>query len=209
MLGFAIVDRQPTAEATAVWLTSRIDDPADRRKDDSGEPKGVRANHTNAVVISHDDDRHDAKVRSLTTDRVVVLTDGTTPPLPFVNTLGVEVFDRLIEVTRAHQQRISDAVAAARTPKRKLSDPDFPMAIPHLVTDQRDEPAYRALSVANYVARVWEAWLATDAHRARRSIPTGTKTGELPPIMPQELCDPAITELPPEFAALATPEPVS
>lgn len=49
MLGFAIVDRQPTADATAVWLTSRIEESRDRRKDND-ELKGVRVNHTNAVT---------------------------------------------------------------------------------------------------------------------------------------------------------------
>jgi hypothetical protein len=66
MLGFAIVDRQPAASSTAVWLTCHIE--------------GSRVNHTNAVVISHDDERHDAKVRALTIDRAVVLTHGTIPP---------------------------------------------------------------------------------------------------------------------------------
>lgn len=195
MLGFAIVDRQPTADATAVWLTSRIE--------------GAHVNHTNAVVISLDDERHDAKVRALTADRAVVLTDGTTPPLEFLHALGIDAFDGLIEATLAHQRRIAEAVAAARTPKRKLIDPDFPRAMPGLTVDERDEPAYRALSAANYIARVWEVWLATDEQRALRSVPTKTKKGELPPIMPEELCHPTITELPPEFTDLAKPEPVS
>lgn len=209
MLGFAIVDRQPMAESTAVWLTSRIEEARDRRKDDDDELRGVRVNHTDAVVISIDDEQHDVKVRSLTADRAVVLTEGTTPPLPFVNPLSLDVFDRLIEATIAHQRRIADAVAAARTFKRKLVEPDFPRTTPQLTVDERDEPAYRALSVANYVAQVWEAWLATDAQRARRSLPTKTKKGEYPPIMPDELCDPTITELPPKFAEIVRPEPVS
>ena len=79
MLGFAIVDRKPTANATAVWLTCRI--------------QGCQVNHTNAVVIPHDDERHDAKVRNLTADRAVVLTNGSTPPLPFADALSVDAFD--------------------------------------------------------------------------------------------------------------------
>lgn len=209
MLGFAIVDKQPTANATAVWLTSRIEDSRYKRKGDSDELKGVRVNHTNAVVIAHDDEQRNTKIRSLTADRAVVLTAGTTSPLPFANPLRIDVFDILIEATLSHQLRIAEAVAAARTPKRKLTDPDFPRTIPKLTPDGRDEPAHRALSVANYIARVWEMWLATDAQRVRRSFPTKTKTGEYPPIMPEELCNPALTELPPEFADLAKPEPVS
>jgi hypothetical protein len=62
-LGSRSVDRQPIANATAVWLTSHIE--------------GSRVNHTNAVVIRHDDERHDAKVWALTAERAVVLTNGT------------------------------------------------------------------------------------------------------------------------------------
>jgi hypothetical protein len=57
-----------------VWLTCRIE--------------GCQVNHTNAVVIPHDDERHDAKVRALTIDLAVVLTHGTTPPLPFMHALS-------------------------------------------------------------------------------------------------------------------------
>jgi hypothetical protein len=194
MLGFAIVDRQPTASSTAVWLTSHIE--------------GSRVNHTNAVVISHDDEGHDAKVRSLTIDRAVVLTHGTIPPVPFVHALGVDAFDGLVDQTSAHQRVIADAIAdyAARTRNRNLVMPDFPKA--HKFTiDQRDEPAYRALSVANYVAAVWTAWLATDDQRVRRT--TDPRTGKPPWIMRDGLADPVLAELPAEFADLAKPEPMS
>ena len=113
MLGFAIVDRQPKANATAVWLTTRVD--------------RCRVNHTNAVVIQHDDERHDAKVRALTSDRAVVLTDGTTGPLPFKHAIDVKALDALIEETSAHQQFIADAVAtyAAQSKNKNLVIPDF------------------------------------------------------------------------------------
>lgn len=207
MLGFAIVDRQPAANATAVWLTSRMENSHDRRKDDSDKLKAVQCNHTNVVVISHTDERHDDKIRSLTADRAVVLTDGTAPPPPFVNPLSVAVFDGLIEATLTHQRRIAEAVAAARCANRKLVDPDFPGTMPRLTLGEREGPAYRALSVANYIARVWETWLATDAQRVRRTV--NAKTGKPPGIMPDELGATKTTELPPEFADLATPEPVS
>jgi hypothetical protein len=127
MLGFAIVDRQPTANVTAVWLTTRIE--------------GSQVNHTNAVVIQHDDERHDAKVRA------VVLTYGTTPPLPFEYALSVDAFNGLLDETSGHQQLIADAVAgyAARTKNRNLTLPEF-SAAPQLKMDSRDEPAYRTLS---------------------------------------------------------------
>jgi hypothetical protein len=194
MLGFAIVDRQPTANATAVWLTCRIE--------------GSQVNHTNAVVIPRGDERHDAKVWNLTADRAVVLTNGSTPPLPFVYALRVDAFDGLLDETSRHQQIIADAIAgyAARTKNRNLTMPEF-SAAPQLKIDSRDEPAYRALSVANYVAAVWSAWLATDEQRVRRTI--NPRTGTPPWIMPESLGNPTLMEFPPKFGQLVKPEPVS
>ena len=193
MLGFAIVDRQPNAGTTAVWLTSR---------------EGARVSHTNAVLIAHDDDRHDAKVRALTADRVVVLTDGTTPPLDFVQALDVSEFDELIDETVAHQQRISQAIAdyKTRTRNKNLVTPNFP-AEPKLSAPKHDEPASRALSVADYVAGVWMAWLLSDEQRLRRT--TDPRTGTTPWIMPEELGDPGLAAFPPEFAGRVKPEPLA
>jgi hypothetical protein len=192
MLGFAIVDRQPAANATAVWLTCR---------------EGSRAIHTNAVLIQHEDERHDAKVWNLTADRAVVLTDGTTPPLPFENALRVDAFDGVIDETSVLQQTIADAVAeyAARTKNRNLVVPVFSRA-PDLKIDSRDEPAYRALSVANYVAGVWSAWLGADEQRVRRSV--DPRTGKPPWIMPEALGSPVLAEFPPQFAKIVQPQPV-
>ncbi|MCV7315908.1 hypothetical protein H7J77_10185 [Mycolicibacillus parakoreensis] len=192
MLGFAIVDRQPGANATAVWLTTRVDD--------------TRVNHTNAVLIDHHDEDYGYKVWALTADRAVVLTDGTTPATPFTGTLTVASFNELIDEAFENQQRISDAVAAARTSKRKLMDPDFPCSGPVFVADERDEPQYRALAVANYIAKVWRFWLLTDEQRVRRTV--DTRTGEPPGIMPHGLDQPALAAFPPTFAAKVTPEPV-
>jgi hypothetical protein len=50
VLGFAIVDSQSKADATAVWLTCR---------------EGSRVGHANAVVIRNDDERFDVKVWNL------------------------------------------------------------------------------------------------------------------------------------------------
>ncbi|WP_139830696.1 hypothetical protein [Mycobacterium paraense] len=194
MLGFAIVDRQPTAKATAVWLTCHLE--------------GSRVNHTNAVVIEHGDDRHDAKLWHLTADRAVVLTRGTTPPIPFKYTRGVEVFGDLLDETTAYQQRISDAVAsyAARTKNRSLTIPEFPSHRPELKIDNRDQPEYRALSAANYVRDAWSAWLATDEERARRTV--NPRTGTTPWIMPDELGSPTLADFPSEFGRLVKPEPL-
>jgi hypothetical protein len=193
MLGFAIVDNQPAETETAVWLTSHID--------------GSSVNHTNAVVITHDDERHDAKVWALTRDRVVVLTNGTKPPIPFEHVLSLQALDELLDETSAHQQLIADAVAAyaMRTKKRNVTVPEFSSA-PTFTIDDRDEPAYRALSVANYVAKVWSAWLATEEQRLRRT--TEPRTGKTPWIMPEDLNSPLIANFPPKFGQKAKPEPV-
>jgi hypothetical protein len=158
-------------------------------------------------VIPHDDERHDARVWNLTAGRAVVLTNGTTPPLTFQHAVGVDAFDRLIDETSAHQRLIADAVAdyAARTKNRNLATPEFPRA-PKFIVDERDEPEFRALSVANYVAKVWSQWLATDDQRVRRTI--NPRTGTTPWIMPDELGNPVLAEFPPKFGQLVQPEPV-
>lgn len=196
MLGFAIVDRQAKEGATAVWLTSRVEGP-------------LLVNHTNAVVILHDDERHDAKVWALTADRAVVLTQGTTPPISFVHAHGIDALNGLIDETLAYQRRIVDAVTAyaERTRSRTLVIPDFSQEPPRLTVDERDEPAYRALSAANYVAKLWRAWLTTEEQRVRRTINPRTK--KPPWIMPEDLGDPVFAEFPPEFAELAKPEPTT
>ncbi|MCV7051270.1 hypothetical protein H7H82_11800 [Mycobacterium heidelbergense] len=196
MLGFAIVDRQPKANATAVWLTSRVEG-------------SLLVNHTNAVVVQHDDERHDDTVWALTADRAVVLTQGTTPPISFVHALGIEAFDVLIDETAARQQLIADAVTAyaQKTRNRNLVIPDFSKDRPKLTMDVRNEPEFRALSVANYVAQVWRTWIITDEQRVRRTI--NPKTKKPPWIMPEELGDPVVAEFPPEFAELAKPEPTT
>lgn len=192
MLGFAIVDRQPTSDATAVWLTTRVED--------------TQANHTNAVVITNSDERYDDKIRALTADRAVVLTDGTSPLESFENTLTVGSFGELIDEALEYQKRIGEAVAAARAPGRGLVDPDFPRSIPELTSDGRDEPQFRALAVANFVAHAWRFWLLTDEQRIRRTI--NAKTGKPPGIMPPDLGDLAMAAFPPVFGAMVKPEPI-
>lgn len=195
MLGFAVVDRQPKAKATAIWLISR---------------EGSRVIPTNAVVISHDDERYDDKVWALTADRAVVLTSGTTPPREFEHAFGVDVFDGFIDEIAARQQLIEDTVAAyaARTKNKNLVIPEFPRAHPKLAkVSARDEPQHRALAVANYIAAVWSAWLATDEQRVRRAI--NPRTGTTPWIMPEELGSAELAEFPAEFGQLVKPEPVT
>ncbi|MFB8004780.1 hypothetical protein [Nocardia sp. NPDC056000] len=164
MLGFAIVDRQPAADATAVWVTSRTG--------------STRVNNTNAVVISHDDPAYDTKVYALTAGRSVVLTAGTEPPRTFAHAVHLDVFDELIKRTAIHQDQIAQAISDYNSRTRKdLVIPGFPQA-PVLAQPKEDEPQYRALAVADYVAEAWVAWLYTDEQRHRRTV--APKTGETP-----------------------------
>lgn len=204
MLGFAIIDRQPSATETAVWLTSRVANAA--------------ANHTNAVVITHDDPDYIKKVRSLTADRVVVLTANTEASLEFTHPVGLDVFDTLIAEALAHQARIDEAVEFARTHKldpeleivkirkRNLTDPTYPRSAPVLAAPDPDDAAHRALVAANYVARCWEYWLKTDEQRVFRTV--NAKTGQPPGLMPPGLDDRTLTEFPPGFADVVRPEPL-
>lgn len=112
-----------------------------------------------------------------------------------------------MDATSEHQESIAAAVAdyAARSKNRNLVVPAFSKA-PHLKMDSRDEPAYRALSLANYVAGVWAAWLGADEQRIRRTI--DPRTGKSPWIMPEALGSPVLAEFPQEFAQLVRAEPV-
>lgn len=70
MLGFAIVNRQHDAGATAVWLTSR---------------EGARVTNTSAGVMQHHDETYISKIQALIAKRAVVLSDGTVPPAEFAH----------------------------------------------------------------------------------------------------------------------------
>ncbi|MEV0031069.1 hypothetical protein [Nocardia sp. NPDC050793] len=193
MLGFATVDRQPLAESTAVWLTSRTGN------------NFVR--NTNAVVIRHDDPDYIKKVRSLTAERSVVLTDGTEPPVTFAHAVRIGAFDALIEQTSQYQERICTAISDYASRKRtELVVPRF-LPVPSLTTPEQDEPQFRALSVANYIGSVWAAWLFTEEQRLRRTV--SPRTQETPWIMPADLNSPTIAVLPAEFADRVKPEPLS
>jgi hypothetical protein len=194
VLGFAIFDRQPTADATAVWLTCR---------------EGSQVGHTNAVVIPNDDQRYDIRVWNLTADRAVVLTNGTVPSRTFEYAIGVGAFEGFLDEIATHQQLIEAAVAdyAALTKNKNLVTPEFPGTRPALAVDPRHQPEFRALAVANYVRTVWTAWLAADEQRVRRAI--NPRTGTTPWIMPEALGSPELAEFAPEFTKLVQPEPLT
>lgn len=193
MLGFAIVDRQPTAAATAVWLTTHVG--------------GTTVQHTNAVVIDLDDDEYGTKIYALTADRIVVLTEGSVADGLFEQALGVDAFDELIAETAARRLLIEQAVTnyMAKSKNKNLVIPNFP-APPMLAAETRAEPQRRALATANYVAAVWSGWFATEEQRLRRT--TDPRKGDAPWIMPEDLAAPEVSQFPPTFASFVQPEPL-
>ena len=193
MLGFAIVDRQSSRTATAIWLTTHVG--------------GTAVQHTNAVVIASDDDKYDKKVYWLTADRVVVLTAGSTDSGIFQHAVDVSVFDDLIAETAARQRCIEKAITdyMSRTKNKNLVIPNFATA-PPLPVQTQTTPQLRALSVANYVAAVWSGWFATEDQRVRRT--TEPRTGTSPWIMPEALAEPEISQFPEEFGQQVKPEPL-
>ncbi|MEV0342213.1 hypothetical protein AB0H49_24620 [Nocardia sp. NPDC050713] len=163
--------------------------------------------NTNAVVIRHDDPDYLDKVRSLTRERSVVLTDGTEPPVTFAHAVRIDAFDDLIEQTTRRQESICAAISDyARRKRTELVVPRF-LPVPALTTLERNEPQLRALSVANYIGAVWTAWLFTEDQRLRRTV--SPRTQETPWIMPAELNSPTIAVLPADFADRVKPEPLS
>ena len=197
MLGFAIVDRR-ASDKIAVWLTSRV------------APLAV--DHTNAVLVDPQRDSDGLEtVRNLTRDRVVLLTEGSTPvglPIdgePLSVTAAAE--DLAAEVQR-HQTRVLDALndyslrpnpKTGRAPKspRKVIPPEFG-ACPSAADFHPVEntPVGRALASANYLRAMWSWWLRTDHERARRaSRPDGE-----PWMMPEDLAGSEVADLPDGFA---------
>jgi hypothetical protein len=193
MLGFAIIDRQPSATTTAVWLTTRLG------------PTLVR--NTNAVVIHDDDPDYDEQMWSLTADRSVVFTKNSETTLDFEYGNPVDVFDDLIEQTAAQQERIRAAVEDYATRKQaKLVSPKF-LPAPVLLPPRENDARYRALAVADFVGQVWTAWLYTEDQRHHRTV--APKTGATPWIMPEELNSPTLAVFPPGFADRMQPEPLT
>lgn len=205
MRSIATIDRPEGEDRIAVWITSR---------------RGERTvAHGNAIVVDLAQDPHAAEqVHAITRQCALLLTDGTDlERVPLAGTaLDLAALDDLVAETLAHQARILDAIdqyavrpdpltgKAPRTP-RPILRPALPDA-PHRAAFQpfADTPAQRALAVANYLARVWTMWLATD--EARRSRCTGPQ-GESPWMMPDELSSPVIATFPPRFAARLDVQP--
>lgn len=198
MRGFATVDNQPGSDTVAVWVTAHV------------EPH--RAGHTNAVCVDKlSDPDASRKLRSLTRDYAVMLTEGSTlDALPIDGKpLSVADIEALVAETEERQQRITAAVAeyAAKTRIKSLAPPTFPPSpVPSDFVPAEDTVTARALQAANYVARAWSLWLATEEQRRRRTVQP--RTNKTPWIMPDDLNDPAVAAFPPDFAARVHAQPL-
>ncbi len=196
MLGFAVVDRLPSGDTTAVWLTSRV------------EPD--RAEHTNAVTLSDSDPDWDRKFRSLIADRIALLTPGSDAPSFLCNAVSVEVLENFRREIDQLQSRIVDAVTeySERTRSKNLVRPTFsPTPSPDDLDLSSRNPALRALATANLLQRLWTCWLVTEEQRRRRSI--DPKNGTSPWIMPEDMSAAAIAELPPCLSDKSSLQPAS
>lgn len=192
MRSFAVIDRQPNAEQIAVWIVNR-------------EGGSMRAHNTNAVVIdAKNDPEAAAKVRWLTSRRVIVVTDGTTlDGLPIKSDpLTVADIADLLDEVEAHQARILDALAVykKRTRSKSLVEPTF-QARPKReeFAPGTDTASQRALTTANFISKAWGTWLATDEERRRRTVQP--KTGKTPWIMPEDMNTSTVPDFPIGFDA--------
>lgn len=194
MLGFVALDHRPGDDTVALWLISRTD-PAE-------------ASSTNAVVVDLAAPDALSKIHALTRDRVVVLTpDSDAAGLP-VDPHDVGIVDEFIAATRAHQAAIVDAIRAHQATRKgqKLAEPTFP-AEAEAPQEWPTAPELRALQLARWLGRTWTNWLVSDGERLRRT--TQPRTGRTPWIMPEELNQPQLLELPPALDDVWRVEPLT
>ena len=192
MRGVATIDRRPSADQIAVWVTS------------SAAQAG--AGHVNAVVMPADASDTHEKIRSLTRCCVVLATDGSTlEGLPIEgNVLHAADLADLLAETEKHQSRIIQAISEYRAKTRSVvSRPTFPDW-----PDRRDfwpdghTAAAHAFATANYLQAVWSVWLKSDDERLKRTVQP--RTGVTPWIMPEDMNQPTTPPFPPEFASRFT-----
>lgn len=198
MLGFATVDHQQWDSVVTVWLTSRV--------------TATTAVHTNAVVIDPDAESNALqKIHALTRDRIVVMTDGSTPDgLPIdANTMTLKYVSSIVSETVERQRRIVEEIDAyaEKTGNPSLVRPVFrdPVSLETFAVSDASATG-RALQTANYIARVWNRWLKTDAERLSRTQHPQTKA--TPWIMPEELNIRGIEELPVDLTERFRPQPM-
>jgi hypothetical protein len=197
MQGFAIIDNQPGDDNVAVWVVGQI------------APQ--QAGNVNAVTIDRHGDREASeKLRSLTRNRAVLLTAGSSSKsLPVVGeVLGANDIEDLIRETENCQYRITEAVQTyvRRTRSKSIVPPVFEPSPKQADFVPVDETAtQRAFQTANFLNRAWSGWLRTDEQRRRRTV--RPKTNETPWMMPEDMNSPTLVSLPPAFAARVSLQP--
>lgn len=191
MRAIATIDRQPANDEIVVWVTSRVE--------------GLRALNTNAVRSDAAEDLLAMdKVRWLTQDCVVLLTEGSTlDGLPVEGLcLTLDDVEGLVSETEVRQRAIVSSVRdyKRRTNSGSLKEPTF-TASPHASDFPPPDTTavQRTLAAANFVSRAWTVWLETEEERRRRTV--SPRTGVSPWMMPDELNSPHIAPLPPLLSA--------
>lgn len=181
MQAFAVIDNRQDNDKVAVWIVSKQ------------PPAG--AGNTNAVVMDRTDSKVQGAVRSLTRSGAILVTEGSSLDGLPVDGRALTMTDvsDLIEETSKVREHILDLVRYLR---RK--PPTFvPMPSLDHIQPAEDTPTQRALQTANFLARVWTAWLDTDQQRRRYAADPKTKDfGRLP----DDLSGPQALDFPPGFA---------
>jgi hypothetical protein len=116
-----------------------------------------------------------------------------------VSAIAVDTEDlqaRVEAALLAHALRPVQPTGVAPLRPRPFVPPDFPSPVVRPSERQAgSSPVDRSLAVANYVRRLWSAWLQTEDERRKRAMPKGSR----PASMPAGLDSTEITELPLRF----------
>lgn len=161
MLGFAIV--QSDAQSIAIWLVSC---------------NGSAAANTNAVVLPTASDSDVAEtVGSLVHDRVI-LGDAA-----ILDRLGAKVsesvsLDAVETWDRDRQARQMEMNAFVERTSKAWKIPFQDTALLPLPPGDPGDASARALSLADYLRRVWTKWLATETERTRRAVENKNRVPE-------------------------------
>lgn len=120
-----------------------------------------------------------------------------------------EVITEMIDAAELRQDAILAAVDLyAEDPRHKnVVRPEFAPLPPREAPEPVENTAtQRALSTANWLAKVWAQWLDAEDERCRRTAKP--RTGATPWMMPPELNSPEIALLPDNLADKLRPQRV-